>query len=123
MNRAIFLVIFSIVIGLVGQSAIKAAMLRLGPLAFGSLSDIINSSWQVITQPLIWVALPLYGMGFIIWAVALSRLPLSFAYPLLSTSYIFIAIVALVFFDEAIPPSRWAGIGLIVLGIVLVGRS
>jgi drug/metabolite transporter (DMT)-like permease len=122
-NKALILVLFSVIIGTVGQLCIKAAMLRLGPVAFGTPAEIISSSWQIMRQPLIWVALPLYGFGFIIWAAALSRLQLSFAYPLLSIGYLINPIAAAVFFDESVSPMRWAGILVIMVGIVLIGRS
>ena len=98
-------------------------MLKIGPVAFSTPAEIINSGWQVMRQPLIWVALPLYGIGFIIWAVVLSRLQLSFAYPLLAIGYLVNPLAAMVFFDEQIPPMRWIGIVVIMVGIVLVGRS
>ena len=123
MNKALILVFLSVIIGTIGQLCIKAAMLKIGPVAFSTPAEIINSGWQVMRQPLIWVALPLYGIGFIIWAVVLSRLQLSFAYPLLAIGYLVNPLAAMVFFDEQIPPMRWIGIVVIMVGIVLVGRS
>lgn len=123
MNKALILVFLSVVIGIVGQLCIKATMLKLGPVAFDTPIDIVNSSWQIMKQPLIWIALPLYGAGFIIWAVALSRLQLSFAYPLLAIGYLLNPLAALIVFGEQISPMRWAGIIVVMVGIILVGRS
>lgn len=123
MNKALILVFLSVIIGTIGQLCIKAAMLKIGPVAFSTPAEMINSGWQIMRQPLIWVALPLYGIGFIIWAVVLSRLQLSFAYPLLAIGYLVNPLAAMVFFDEQIPPIRWIGIVVIMVGIVLVGRS
>ena len=123
MNKVLILVLFSVIVGTIGQLCIKAAMLKIGPLAFGSLPEMIHSGWQVIRQPLIWVALPLYGIGFIIWAVALSHLQLSLAYPLLATGYLINPLAAMLAFNEQIPPIRLVGILVIMVGIVLVGRS
>lgn len=123
MNKAIILVFLSVTIGIIGQYCIKAAMLKLGPLAFSTPNDIIIGGWQIMKQPLIWIALPLYGAGFVIWALALSQLELSYAYPLLSISYVLVAFIALIFFNEPISLTRWAGIITIIIGIVLIGHS
>lgn len=123
MNKILVLVFLSVIVGTIGQLCIKAAMLRVGPLAFGTLAEMINSGRQIVRQPLIWVALPLYGIGFIIWAVALSHLQLSLAYPLLATGYLINPLAAMLAFNEQIPPIRLAGILVIMVGIVLVGRS
>lgn len=123
MSKTLLLVFLSVLIGTIGQLCIKAAMVRLGPVAFSSPTEITNSGWQILRQPLIWVALPFYGAGFIIWAAALSRLPLSFAYPLLAVGYLINPVAAMILFNESISPLRWMGIGVIILGIILVGRS
>ncbi len=123
MNKAFILIVASVMVGTVGQLCIKAAMVRLGPVAFSTPPEIINSGWLILRQPLIWVALPLYGAGFIIWAVALSRLQLSFAYPLLAIGYLINPLAAVFFFNESISLMRGAGILIIMVGIILVGRS
>lgn len=123
MNKTLILVFLSVLIGTFGQLCIKAAMLRIGPVAFEGPQEIITGIGNIMRQPLIWVALPLYGTGFLLWAVALSRLQLSFAYPLLASGYLINPLAAMFFFNEIIPPMRWAGILVIMVGIVLVGRS
>ena len=102
MNKALILVLLSVIISTIGQLCTKAAMLRVGPVAFGSLIEIISSAWQIMQQPLVWVALPLYGFSLIIWAAALSHLQLSFAYPLLAVGYLVVPLAAAIFFDESI---------------------
>jgi len=123
MNKPVILVFVSVVIGTIGQLCIKTAMLRIGPIPFSIPMEIINSGGQIMRQPLIWLALSFYGAGFIVWASALSHLQLSFAYPLLATGYLINPLAAMVLFNEQIPLIRWVGIAVIMVGIVLVGRS
>jgi multidrug transporter EmrE-like cation transporter len=123
MNKAVILVFISVVIGTIGQLCIKTAMLRIGPMPFSLLTEIIDSAWQIMRQPLIWLALLFYGAGFIVWASALSHLQLSFAYPLLAAGYLINPLAAMILFNEQIPLIRWIGIVVIMVGIVLVGRS
>ena len=58
-----------------------------------------------------------------VWIVALSRVPVSVAYPMLSIGYVVNAIAAWYLLGEAVTPMRLAGIGIIVLGVFIVARS
>jgi small multidrug resistance pump len=77
------------------------------------------------SQPLYWLlmtgAMMLYAGCFPLFAIGLSRSRLSVAQPVFSaTSYITIAVVALLFFKEAFAPLKAVGLAVIVFGMVLV---
>jgi multidrug transporter EmrE-like cation transporter len=57
------------------------------------------------------------------WGAALRRLELSFAYPFMSLSFIFVLLLGSLFFHEALSPARAGGVVLIVLGMFLVSQS
>jgi multidrug transporter EmrE-like cation transporter len=54
--------------------------------------------------------------------MALSRVPVSIAYPMLSIGYVVSAIAAYFLFGEALGVTRWLGIGFIVVGVWLISR-
>jgi multidrug transporter EmrE-like cation transporter len=58
-----------------------------------------------------------------IWILALSRVPVSIAYPMLSIGYIVNAFAAYYLFGESVTVQKLAGIGFIVVGVYLVARS
>jgi drug/metabolite transporter (DMT)-like permease len=58
-----------------------------------------------------------------VWIVALSRVEVSMAYPMLSIGHVVNALLAWWLFGEDVGVQRWLGIGVIVLGVVLVARS
>ena len=78
---------------------------------------------QLLTVPSLWYALSAYGLSVIVWLVGLSRVPVSQAYPLLSLGYVINIGLAWWLFGEVPNAQRVAGIGVIVLGVVLVARS
>ena len=123
MHRSIVLVLLSVVVGIVGQICLKAAVTRIGPLAFDGPSKFISSGLNVFQQPLVWFALPLYGCGFIFWSIALSHLPLSYAYPFMSLAYVLAPLAGFLLFHEQIPMMRWVGGLVLLVGIVFVGLS
>jgi len=72
---------------------------------------------------LFWIGLILYISNFILWMYILSKIDLSVALPLAGTGYILIPVAAIFFLHEFIPPLRWLGLVLIVLGIYFVSKS
>jgi uncharacterized membrane protein len=53
----------------------------------------------------------------------LSREDVSKVLPLTTLSYVVVGLLAQFVLAEPVTPLRWTGIGLIVLGVLLVGRT
>ena len=91
-----------------------------------SVTDILKP-WNLpkifVQSPLVFAGLLIYVVGFLVWIAALSALDVSFMYPLLSLSYVLLAILAAVFLKETITVWRWAGIVLVTIGSFLLLRS
>ena len=77
---------------------------------------------RLTTSPAFWLALTCYGLSVGVWIVGLSRVPVSQAYPVLSLGYIVTALLAWATLGESITLARWAGIGLIIAGVLLISR-
>jgi multidrug transporter EmrE-like cation transporter len=78
---------------------------------------------RLAIEPHILGGLACYVVSVVVWIVALSRVPVSIAYPMLSIGYVVNAIAAWWLLGEAFTPMRLAGIGIIVVGVFLVARS
>jgi multidrug transporter EmrE-like cation transporter len=59
----------------------------------------------------------------VVWILALSRVPVSVAYPMLSVGYVVNAAAAWFLFGESLSMQKLVGIGFIVIGVFLVARS
>jgi multidrug transporter EmrE-like cation transporter len=55
--------------------------------------------------------------------VALSKVPVSIAYPMLSIGYVVNAVAAHYLLGEGLSAMRMTGIGVIIVGVFLVARS
>ena len=88
-----------------------------------NLSTVFDFVMRNAASPLVWFGIFLYALTFFIWIVVLSHVDLSIATPVASTSYILVPLIAIIFLHESVPPSRWIGIFLIILGIRLVSKS
>lgn len=94
---------------------IKLAMLP--PRRFPSFSDPIGalSNWPF------WLGLALYGAAFLLYAAALSMLPLNVAHPVLTSGAVAaVAVLSLVLFHETFYWTTGAGILLVVIGVILI---
>jgi len=96
-------------------------VLRMGMLDFPPLSALL--SLQHI-KPLLLLAMGLgaYALSMLCWMLALRQLPLNRLYPLLSLSYVLVwlAAIYLPMLGEAFRWSSFAGVVLIVFGLLMI---
>lgn len=62
-----------------------------------------------------------YFTAGIILLFALRGGDLSVLYPLIATSYVWVALLSVMFFGEMVDGLRWFGIGAIILGVTAIG--
>jgi multidrug transporter EmrE-like cation transporter len=87
------------------------------PRKFPSLSD----PWGSLTNIPFWLGIILYGAAFFLYALALTRLPLNVAHPVLTAGAIAtVAILSVVLFREPIYWTTVAGIALVIVGVMLI---
>ena len=116
------LILGAVLLGTLAQLLLKAGTNVVGTFAFSG-ANIVPVGWQLATQPLILGGILAYGLSLIVWIMALSRVEVSIAYPMVSIGYILTAFAAWHFLGESISAQRIAGIGVIILGVVMVARS
>ena len=74
-------------------------------------------------EPHILGGLACYAISVVVWIVALSRVPVSIAYPMLSIGYVVNALAAWQLLGESLSLLRLAGTGVIIAGVFMVARS
>ena len=57
------------------------------------------------------------------WMAAMTKLPLSYAYPFMSLSFILVVLLSAVFFKESITINKSLGLAFIVLGIIIGSKG
>jgi multidrug transporter EmrE-like cation transporter len=104
------------------QLLLKAGTNSVGVFEF-SRDNIVPIGWKLATEPHIVGGLGCYVISVVVWIMALSRVEVSIAYPLLSVGYVVNAIAAYYLFGEAVTPMRLTGIAVIIVGVWIVTRS
>lgn len=118
MAGLVLLLLLCNAISIAAQTCLKLGVGRVGK----ALHDPAKL-WRAGLEPLIWAGGFLYAGGTILWVRVLTTTDLSFAYPFAAVGYAGGVLVSQVMLREHVPPSRWAGLGLIALGIGLVALS
>ncbi|HEX5464764.1 MAG TPA: SMR family transporter [Burkholderiales bacterium] len=116
------LVLTGVLLNAVAQLLLKAGTNVLGVIRFDS-GNIATLGFRIATEPHIIGGLCCYVVSVVVWIMALSRVQVSIAYPMLSIGYVVNALAAWYLFGESVTLTRLAGIGIIILGVFIVARS
>jgi drug/metabolite transporter (DMT)-like permease len=71
----------------------------------------------------VWTGLVIFVLSAAVWLVVLSRASLSFAYPFASLTYVLILLFDRFILDQPISGLRYAGVALIIAGLLLISRT
>lgn len=99
----------------------KLGVMRLGPLEISS--NIVSMATRMILNPGIITGIFLYGMSAFLWVIVLSKVELSYAYPMIAGGYVIVALLSWIIFHDHMTPMRIAALVIIVIGVILLGRS
>lgn len=116
------LILTGVMLNAAAQLFLKAGARAIGGLApgFGNAGVLIVRAAQ--SGPIL-AGLACYAISVLVWILALTRVPVSIAYPMLSVGYVVNALAARALFAEQLSMQRLAGIGVIIVGCWLVARS
>jgi drug/metabolite transporter (DMT)-like permease len=123
MNLISFGLIFTgVMLNAAAQILMKAGTNAIGHFEF-SIDNIVPIGLKLATEWHIVVALGCYALSVIIWILALSRVPVSIAFPMLSMAYVVNAIAAWYLLGETFNPTKLIGMGVIILGVIIISRA
>lgn len=115
----LILILISAAINTAAQLLLKAGADRITSFDWAQGRLLLTLS----TNPYLIMGGICYVTSVFVWIVVLSRVPVSFAYPLSSIAYITTAIAAVIVFNEYLSLTRIIGILVIVFGVYLITRT
>ena len=113
--------VLSVTLATVGQLLLKAgidatgATIALQPRALLELVRAVLGSWRLL------LGFAAFASSSLFWLAALSRVPLSVAYPVVSLSYVLILVASYVLLGERPSLVTWSGALLVMAGVALIG--
>ena len=116
------LIMLGVMLNAGAQLLLKEGMRRIGFFEF-AWTNVVPVGLQVAANPFVLAGIFTYVVSVGVWLLVLSRVEVSFAYPLLSVGYIVNAVAGYYLFQENLSLTRITGILIIIVGVYLVTRS
>jgi multidrug transporter EmrE-like cation transporter len=104
-------IIISVVLGAFAQLSLKYGTMK----SVGIVSMYMN--------PYVILGLTFYGLSAITWIYSISKVQLSFAYPMVSLGYVIVFTLSYFLFGENLSFMRISGLLIIVVGVIVIARS
>ena len=123
MSLVSFILIFvGVMLNAAAQILMKAGTNTIGHFEF-SMENILPIGLKLATEWHIATALFCYAFSVVVWILALSRVPVSIAFPMLSMAYVVNAVAAWYLLGEPFSSTKLVGMGVIILGVIISTRS
>ena len=118
--KALVLIFVSILFGAAGQVMMKWGT---NQIFVPSGTGFYRSIYAYLTNVPLLFGLTLYGISAVFWIVAIGKVELSYAYPMVALGYVLVFIASFFLFHEHITFFRIWGLLLIVMGVVFIAKS
>ncbi len=103
----------AILLGAAGQICLKFGLADLGAKSLFVVITAMFRNWFVLGGFLA------YGASSLLYLFVLSRLDVSYAYPMVALNYIFVTILAWLILKESVPAVRILGLAIILVGVMV----
>ncbi len=105
---------------IIGQLALKWSMLQFKGYTFTPLN--LSKILKLVLAPFSIIGIVFYAISALFWMIALTKVELSVAYPMLSIGYLLVFIVSILLFNEPFKLIRMIGVFLIIAGVYFISR-
>ncbi len=116
-RQAVLIIIAGTFLVAVAQLLIKSGANRLGH------ADLIGTAIGIFTIPPLFAGYCLYAVFAAMMIYALKHGELSVLFPLISLGFVWVSILSVLIFHEAMSPLKGVGIAVIVAGVATLGRG
>ena len=117
-----FYIFATIALTVFGQMILKWRMDQVGPLPAG-IGGGLRHLIGLLIDP---VVLSSFGSAFLAslaWMAAMTRFELSYAYPFMSLSFVFVLVLSVAFLGETLTLNKVLGVALIGIGTVVASAG
>ena len=112
-----------IIMGSIGGILMKVGASHFGKIQIDSFHALVLFFAKMFTDITVLSGMTLYFLSAVVWLYLLTKLEISLVQPILALTYVITPILAIIFLGENVPPLRWIGIGVVIIGVFLIARS
>jgi drug/metabolite transporter (DMT)-like permease len=123
MLRVVIAMVVSALAAALGQIAIRRGMQQIGSLETYEPLALLGYFGQATLNPYVIAGIGLNFIAFLLVIAGLSWKGVTVVMPFAALQQLFLAVLAIVLLQEAVSPTRWAGIMFVIVGVMLVTYS
>ncbi len=107
----------------VGQILVRRGMQQIGSLENYAPMALLTYFGHTVTNGYVIAGTALNTVFYILFLAALSWTDVTVALPMTAIEYGFAAVLAVIILKEQVSPVRWAGVALVILGVIFIARG
>jgi len=107
----------------VGQILVRRGMQQVGSLENYAPMAVVVYFYHAAINGYVIMGTALNTVFYVLFLAALSWTDVTVALPMTAIEYGFAAFLAVIFLKEQVSPLRWAGIVLVIAGVIFIARS
>jgi drug/metabolite transporter (DMT)-like permease len=116
-----FYIFVTITFTVIGQLLIKAGMMRVTS-SFSKAPRLVPLIVGGLLQPIVLSGLACAFLAAVAWFPAVSRLPMSVAYPFMALPIVLVLLLTPLCFGERVTLNQWLGVCIVSLGLWVAAR-
>jgi uncharacterized membrane protein len=121
--KTYLLISLMVIFGPLGNVLLGKGMKRIGTASIGTTTGAIDLLSRVLTSGTIWLGIGSLITFFVAYMLVLSWADYSYVQPASSVAYGMVALLAHFMLREVVTPTRWMGVLLICVGVLVVGQT
>ena len=115
--------LLSVCFNALGAIVIKSKMNEVGKIELQSFRKILEYCLVFLKSPMVVISIILFFSAPFLFAVALSRLPISIAYPVqVGLNFLLVLVLSFFFLSESMTVIKLVGIFLIMVGVIILNK-
>jgi len=123
MLRALIAMTIAAAAAAAGQILLRQGMQQVGSLERFAPGALVAYFWTTLCNPYVIVGTVLNAVFYFLFLASLSWAGVTVVLPMTAIEFAFAAVLAVVILHEAVPTLRWAGIVLVIAGVVLISLA
>ncbi len=107
----------------IGQILVRRGMQQVGSLENYAPAALLIYFGHTVSNGYVILGTVLNTVFYVLFLAALSWTDVTVALPMTAIEYGFAAFLAVIFLKEQVSPLRWAGVMLVIVGVIFIARS
>ena len=121
--KTYLLLLLMVLFAPLGNVLLSKGMKGIGSAKNWAAADLFHILLKILTSGYIWLGIACLLAFFVAYMLVLTWADYSYVQPASAFSYAVVAVLSYFLLEEVVPPLRWAGIGVICVGVFVVGRT